>query len=398
MGDRIVRGWSAVVAGCVLALVSACTAATAGTGAEAPSSPPIAAPAGATTDVVAPPVDTTGLRLEAHRLAAATALVETSFPDRAERCDERGPYLAAADLEPYVFPPGTATDALDRYGFVVGWAQCAQDATGAATITLSIELSDPVSAASAIREMVAGAAQSAGRRPAAAAGGATVLTRTDGTTDTVQVWTAVGRTVAYTAHEAPAGQGVDGALRLNADQVRLLTAFTPTPQDQVPGLPLDPDGLAALVLEPPGTRGGAGGPFDPEAYLRVVPDPVHQRELLTGTGLTAVYVKDSEDAPLNYSVTVFAFPGASQTNAAYEGFAKLELQAFGGVAFRLPSIPDAPCASVEYASPKSPRYVQRCYVGYGGHLASIDVSGLTAPDDVATMDRLLPAERDLIDR
>jgi hypothetical protein len=396
MGYRIVRGWSAVLVVCGLSVVTACTAATAGAGAAAPSAP-IAAPAGTTTDVVAPPVDTTGLRLEAHRLAAATALVETTFPDRTERCEDRGPYLSAADLEPYVFPPGTASDTLDRYGFVVGWAQCAQDAAGTATITLSIELSDPVATASAIREMAAVAARSAGRQPTAAAGGATVLTRSDATTDTVQVWTAVGRTVAYTAHEAPAGQGVDGALRLNADQVRLLTAFTPTPQDQVPGLPLDPGGLAALVLEPPGTRGGAGGPFAPEAYLRVVPDPLHQRELLTGTGLTGVYVKDSDDAPLHYSVTVFAFPAASQTNAAYEGFAKLELQAFGGVAFRLPSIPDAPCSAIEYASPKSPRYVQRCYVGYGGHLASIDVSGLTAADDVAAMDRLLPAERDLID-
>jgi len=379
-----------------LALTAACTIPSTGTGAADPA-PPAAAPQGTATEVVAPPQDTTGLRLEAHRLAAVTALVETTFPDRTERCEDRGPYLSAADLEPKVFPAGTATDVLDRYGFVLGWAQCAQDATGTASITLSVELSDPVSTATAVREMVDGSARSAGQQPTAAAGGATVLTRTDGTTDTVQVWTAVGRTVAYTAHEAPAGQGVDGALRLNADQVRLLTGFTPTPQDQVPGLPLDPGGLAALAVEPPGTRGAAGGPFDLESYLRVVPDPIHQRELLTGAGLSGVYVKDSDDAPLHYSVTVFAFPTATGTNAAYEGFAQLELQAFGGIGFRVPSIPDAPCAYIEYASPKSPRYVQRCYVGYRGHLASIDVSGLTAADDVAAMDRLLPAERNLID-
>src|SRR5690349_11434492 len=149
MGTR----WRQVLAVCALALTAACTVPRAGTGAAEPA-PPVAAPEDAATDVVPPPQDTTGLRLEAHRLAAVTALVETTFPDRTERCEDRGPYLSAADLEPGVFPAGTATDVLDRYGFVLGWAQCAQDATGTASITLSVELSDPVSTATAVREMV----------------------------------------------------------------------------------------------------------------------------------------------------------------------------------------------------------------------------------------------------
>jgi hypothetical protein len=40
---------------------------------------------------------------------------------------------------------------------------------------------------------------------------------------------------------------------------------------------------------------------------------------------------------------------------------------------------------------------QRGHVGFGSHPAGVDVLGLGAPDDVARMDELLPAQRDLID-
>ena len=41
-------------------------------------------------------------------------------------------------------------------------------------------------------------------------------------------------------------------------------------------------------------------------------------------------------------------------------------------------------------------FYQRCYVGFRTFLASVDVGGLTAPDDYARMNELLPAQRDLI--
>jgi hypothetical protein len=45
----------------------------------------------------------------------------------------------------------------------------------------------------------------------------------------------------------------------------------------------------------------------------------------------------------------------------------------------------------------SESFAQRCYVGYGSYLASIDIQGLTAADDYAQMNALLPQQRDLID-
>lgn len=82
-----------------------------------------------------------------------------------------------------------------------------------------------------------------------------------------------------------------------------------------------------------------------------------------------------------------------ETNTVYTAFAELEDAEFGGTPFQLPSIPEAPCFWFESGE----SYYQRCYVGYGSHLASVDVLGLGAPDDVAAMNRLLPAQRDLID-
>ncbi len=59
----------------------------------------------------------------------------------------------------------------------------------------------------------------------------------------------------------------------------------------------------------------------------------------------------------------------------------------------LPAIPEAPC--FVFAS-SSESFSQRCYVGYGSYLASVDIQGLTA-DDYAQMNALLPQQRDLID-
>jgi hypothetical protein len=107
------------------------------------------------------------------------------------------------------------------------------------------------------------------------------------------------------------------------------------------------------------------------------------------------YVTAGDDA-FSYSVSLYKFPGSAQTNVVYDGFSRLEETAFGGTRFKLPSIPDAPCFVFDASFGTTPSFYQRCYVGFGGYLASIDVGGLDSAGDTAKMNELLPKQRDLI--
>jgi hypothetical protein len=392
MGDRAGR-LGVVLATASLALATACTTMVGGTAVPAASGPVTSAAVGAAADVVAPPADVVGRRLESHRLAGATALVQDTFPDRSTGCGY-SPVVDATRLEPEPFPDGTAADVLEKYGFVSGWLQCWQDRAGQQTLAMSLEVSDPGSAVRAVTEL-AEAAREPTMQVSTASGGATALVRTDGPRDIVQVYGSVGRTIAYTAHLAPAGQGLEGAVRMNTAQLRLLAGFVPTPQTDVPNLPLDPGGLAARVFDTPGARADLSGPFDLEAYLRISRIPARQRDLLTANGFVGAYVKETDDEALAYSVVLFAFADPVQADAAYRQFADLEHTAIGNTDFRVPAIPDAPCSySVVTALP--PTYYQRCLVGHGQYVVAVDVGGLTAPDDVAAMTPVLTAQRDLI--
>lgn len=93
---------------------------------------------------------------------------------------------------------------------------------------------------------------------------------------------------------------------------------------------------------------------------------------------------------------MFRFPDSARTNAVYTAFAELEGAEFETTPFVLPSIPEAPCFSFASRSGDG-TFTQRSYVGYGSHLAGVEVSNLASPDDIAEMDRLLPLQRDLID-
>jgi hypothetical protein len=213
--------------------------------------------------------------------------------------------------------------------------------------------------------------------------------------DTVQVFVPVGRMVAYAFHETGGGQGLAEVDRLMRDQTTLLASFVPTPQAEVAALPVDPHGLQQLTLSPPGELNAFSGPYDLESYLRLAIDPVRERELLLANGFTGMYSKQSANGALTYAVALYAFPTSVQTNAVFNAFAELERSTFGGMPFRLPSIPAAPCFAFVVAADGTA--YQRCYVGFGSYLASVDVGGLSSPDDIAEMDRLLPAQRDLID-
>jgi hypothetical protein len=64
----------------------------------------VVAPAsvGAAPAVIDPPADVVGRRLESHRLAAATALVQETFPERTADCGYNA-VVDPAELEPESF-------------------------------------------------------------------------------------------------------------------------------------------------------------------------------------------------------------------------------------------------------------------------------------------------------
>ncbi|MGY1744574.1 DUF7373 family lipoprotein [Blastococcus sp. SYSU D00695] len=397
------RGWRPRAAGALLlAALAGCTSTVAGSASPASTpepSPTTTPPAPSTPseppiDVTPPPARGVGLLLEAHRLASVTALVQTSFPDRTETCSPSGPATSAGGVEAAYFTAGSAADVLETYGFVTAWGQCNQTADGAlGTITLVMELSDPEAARRAAEDLVqAQAINGFEEVPTDIDGGA--LLAVDGDQATVQAFVPVGRTVAYLWHEGTAATVADDITRVVADQVGLLQGFQPTPQADVPALPTDPVGMQGMALTPPGDLNDFSGPYDFEGYLRISIDPATERELLGTNGFAGFYSKQSEDGDGLYAVALYRFGSTDQTNAVYTGFQQLEATAFGGTPFVLPAIPEAPCFVFDAGGG---RFYQRCYVGYRTNLASVDVGGLSAPDDYARMNELLPAQRDLID-
>lgn len=378
----------------VVVLVAGCSSAVPGSAVPVPGSVPTTT---STTppppvDVIPPPELGVGTLLESHRLAGVTALVQASFPDRTRNCSPSGPFLVATELETAYAVPGAAT-VLDRYGFVASWGQCHQVQDGPATLTLVMELSDPRSAVRAADELTA--AQVADGYETVQLPGvlAPALLKADQGGEQAQAFIPVGRMLAFGSHTAGRGQGLAELDRLMRDQTTLLRSFAPTPQQDVPALPVDPAGLQQRALDPPGTFLDSSGPYDLEGYLRISIDPFRERELLVANGFAGFYSKQSDDGTLSYAIALYAFPGTDQTNAVYTVFTELETAEFGGTPFRLPSVPDAPCFVFEAVGGI---FYQRCYVGFRTYLVSVDVYGMTTPDDVAEMDRLLPVQRDLI--
>lgn len=394
------------------ALLAGCTSSVEGTASPAPTSatpttsssaaPTSAAPTGQVTPA---PAVGPGTGAEARRIAGVTALVVTTSPERTDSCFPSGPFGSGSSVDGLYFGDGRVGQELDRWGFVAGWGNCAQDAANNGTLILVSEMSDPDSAVAAAQTLngislelgsgdyepldlpdlgVTGALSTGGSDSAGAP------------TETVQVWVPSGRMLAYAYLDAPSGGGADLATRQLTDQLALLQGFAPTPQDQVPGLPTDPLGLAPFALQTPGDDTRFTGSYDLEGYLRLAIDPVVERQLLGANGFAGSFYRTSydEDAGLDYAVSLYTFPTSEQTNAVYVGFAQLETTAFGGTEFDLPAIPEAPCFAFDGGGGS---FYQRCYVGYGSYLASIDVLGLDAPDDYTQMNALLPQQRDLID-
>ncbi|SCX47064.1 hypothetical protein SAMN03159343_1930 [Klenkia marina] len=405
------RGVVGAVAAAVL--LAGCTSTVEGTaspartsGAPDPSSSSAPSTSAAPTgDVTPAPQIGPGTGAEARRIAAVTSLPQTVRPDRTGSCFPTGPFGSASGVDALYFGDGRVEQELDRWGFVAGWGTCGQDAANNGTLVLVAEMSDPDSAAAAAEALTAisldygSGDQEPVDLPALGASGALRTGGSDSAgspTDTVDVWVPTGRMLVYTYLDAPSGTAPDLVVAQVQDQLALLQGFQPTPQAQVPDLPTDPLGLGPFALTTPGDPTRFTGSYDLEGYLRLAIDPTVERTLLTGNGFGGAFYRTTydEDAQLDYAVSLYTFPTSAQTNAVYTGFAQLEATAFGGTPFVLPAIPEAPCFVFENAPGN---FAQRCYVGYGSYLASLDIQSLDAADDYTQMNALLPQQRDLID-
>lgn len=383
-------------------LLAACTSTVVGSAspAEAPAPPPAPAPTADPAEAgpaVAPPPLTPGTQVEAIRMAAATSLVTTASLDRTEYCNPSGPFVDAATLEDVAFAPGTAVAALREHGFVAAWAECGRDAADRATLAITMEVSDPQSASNAAVALADAARAPGDEALVLPSSRAIALVATADGAETAQAWASSGRMVGYAFHTAAPGTALGQVDTLMADQLALMAAFTPTPQDRVPALPEDPDGLRDLAVAAPGQPDALTGPYGLDSYTRIAIDPARERPLLADNGFAGFYTRQSTDGPLSYAVALYRFPASAQTNTVYTEFARLESETYGGIPIRTPSIPDAPCFGFDAGTAEQPFLLQRCYVGFGSFLASIDVAGEPALDDTSVIDPLLVAQRDLID-
>jgi hypothetical protein len=392
MGDHRTLRLAAAALG--LALLTACTSTVAGT--AAPADPPATA-AAAPGVIPSPEPATEGTAVEAHRMASVATLIEPLVPNRPFSCYPYGPSDTPDEVESLYFGPDTVAAVLDRAGFVVSWTQCRAASAQDATLIVLSEVSDPATAQRILPELVEATSDADQQRVTLSGGRQAGLTAL-GDRESVQAWAAVGRVVASVFHVTAAGNAVAEAGVLMDDQVALLGGFVPTPQDRLDTLTIDPVGIRNLVVELPGLLHRASGTYDLEGYLRFALDPVREREVLAANGFAGMYsrITDPDAGGTGYGVSVFRFPDSARTNAVYTAFAELEDAEFETTRFTLPSVPDAPCFSFASRSGDG-TFSQRCYVGFGSHLASVDVSNLAAPDDLAEMDRLLPLQRDLIE-
>jgi hypothetical protein len=373
-----------------MVLVTGCSTTVVG---RASPAEPATAP---TTSPPAPsPQDEQGRRLEAYRLAGATALVEDTLPDRTGYCFPQDEFTNTLDLEQLYFLPGTAAPILDSHGFVTAWGECGQNEAGQGTLTLSIELADPAAAAAAATELAA-AARDASAQASTVLDGAPLLLTTNETEDTAQIWAPVGRMLAYVFHTAPAGSARDEAVQLITNHVELLTGFTATPPDALADLPVDPLGLATLAADPPGPRDGDYGFFGPESYLRISADPLRERVLFSQHGFVGVYREFSGTGAqeLAYQIGIFRFRTADDARAVQAAYAAGEAGPPDSIPVQLPAQPDTPCRAVPLqAFGYEDRYFQRCYLVGDRHLVTVDVSPVTDPADVAAIGQVLTAQQ-----
>jgi hypothetical protein len=394
----LTTAWMTTLAVGLVAL-GACAAPVPGRAAAVDTAALPAPPGELAPGLVPPPEDLTARLLESLRLAPVTPVVQEVFPDHLSReCTTIGD-LAAPDIieRSGGFPEGTITPILKRYGYVAGWRSCGAPA-GAFVVTtaLSLELADPAAARAAAADLAAASLVS-GEEQTTVLNGARAQTSTDEDRQDVQIWVPVGRVLAVVSHQAPVTTALAEATRLAEAHVRLLSSFRPTPQAEVPALPVDPLGLGELTAPVPGDPAIGAGPYDLAATLHTAPDPVADRALFTANGYTGSYRHSTSEDGVDHEVVLDAFAGPAQAEAVRARFVADEAARSGRGPFTVPAVPDATCFVSDLTVPGASWFTQRCFLARGGYLARLEVRRVRAVDDITAMSGMVTAQVGLID-
>jgi hypothetical protein len=350
--------------------------------------------------VTPPPADAVGRLLEGIRLAAVTPNVQEVFPDREPECVLTGALTdpGRIEVESLQFLPGTVTPVLEKYGFVASWRACATfqlPTQPIESIAHSFELADPASARAAAAELAAASLRT-GERELTVLGGARAQLNPVDDREAVEIWVPVGRTLSYVFHEAAAGVALGEATRLAEAHARLLAAFVPTPQADVPALPPDPTGLKGITAIPLGDPDLGTGPYDLAATLHESAAPGADRALLTANGYLGSYRKWGFDGERSHRVTVDAFAGPEQVAAVRDAYVAAEAARPGRAPYALRAVPAATCFVFDRSFGSLAYFSHSCYVSGGSQLATVEVLGSAALDDTAALTALVGAQLDLI--
>lgn len=379
-----------------LALLAGCTATIDGTASPVESASGEAPLPSA--DPTPAPESGPGVRAEAHRIAGVTAAPRVVFPEMDNSCFPTLPIVRPDALEAVLFAPGTATSIYTEYGFVAGWASCANQLDGPlAAISFVAEMSDPDSAMVAAAELAESFQLVNGGEPAEIPSfedlPAVESTEVEGGEDviTLEVLQPVGRMLAYTYFTAAEPDlARDQVGELLEEQRELLNDFEPTPQDEIADLSNDSLDLERRTAAAPGDSTVFSGTFGLQGFLHLSINPMLSADLLPPNGFEGLFYRDHvEDTPSGdsngYQMVTYQFGSAAESDAVFAEFTRIEQEAYvDRVSFTLPEDSTIPCF---YIPPDEPggSLTQRCYSRVGPYLGATTVDAVIDPADITAM-------------
>lgn len=359
-----------------------------GGGAPAPSADPTPAPEVGR-----------GTNAEAHRIAGVTVAPRVVFPDLDNVCLPTLPITRVEATESLIFAPGTAASILSTYGFVAGFASCANQTDGPrAAISFVAEMSDPDSSIVAAAELAESFAEINGSEPVEVPGfeelPAVESVEVEGGEDvvTIEVLQPVGRMLAYFYYtDADPEQARQDLGEMLEEQRDLLEGFEPTPQDEIADLDPDPLDLERRTAVPPGDSLVYTGTYDLQGFLHRSINPEVTADLLPANGFEGVYLRETYDDATSsgYVSLTYQFGSQEESDAVFADFTRIEQEEFADrVVFTLPDDATIPCFYIPAEEPGGFVY-QRCYTRVGQYLGSTDASAVADPADISVIRALV---------
>lgn len=378
-----------------LGLLAGCTSAIEGTASPAGQPADGGGTAPPSADPTPAPEVSAGNAAEALRIAGATVAPRVLYPELDNTCLPTLPVTRPEAAENTIFAPGTASSILATYGFVAGFASCANQLEGPrSVISFVAEMSDPDSAQVAAVELAESFTETNGSEPVEVPGfedlPAVESIEVEGGEDvlTLEMLQPVGRMLAYVYYtDADPEQARADVGELLEEQRAMLEDFEPTPQDEIAELDPDPLDLARRTAVAPGDETVFTGTYDLQGFLHRSINPVLTADLLPANGFQGVYVRESRDeaAGAAYQFLTYEYGSQAESDAVFAEFTRIEQEEFTDrVVFTLPDDPTIPCFYTPAEEPGGFVY-QRCYTRVGQYLGATDVLAVADPADISVI-------------